>query len=273
MGASAIFPELHGNFTPVPDLLFLELLKAGLSREELLVTLFLVHKTFEFRRDMTLVPVEAIVASTDLDRAAAQKGLDEAIERGTVLQFHTESSSSPKSFYLLSTEENLRVAGPLDLGDFEVAEAAPAKEEPAAPPKIEPPAPVAAKVPVRSREDRAGGTSISDQALARIRNVVGRALTKDEQGRLEELRPDEDLLDRSLESLEARKVEVYSSDLVIYEYESLRTSERRTEDDTRRRSEMDEAQTRQRTCKKCNGLGYVFIGVNTVEECSCRNAR
>ncbi|MBI4865537.1 MAG: hypothetical protein HY816_01165, partial [Candidatus Wallbacteria bacterium] len=112
MGTPSTFPELRGNFTPVPDLLFDTLLKASLPREELVVTLFLVHKNYQFERTMTLVPLEAIIAGTDLDQVAALRGLRAALERGTVLQFHTESSSTPANFYLLNTEENQRVMGP-----------------------------------------------------------------------------------------------------------------------------------------------------------------
>jgi hypothetical protein len=284
---------LRGNFTPIPDLLFDVLLKAGLSREELLVTLFLVHGNYEFEKTMTLVPLESIVEGTDLDEAGVLRGLRAALARGTVLQFHTESSSQPKSFYLLNTEENLRVMGPMQpepsLDDDEAyadtpapgpspspwavftqdsppAPAPVARPVPPTPPPPVPPVPARAEIPV----NRPG---LSVRVLERIVTALGRDLTKDERERLDELGANEAQLLQVMDNLEARQVELYSSDLVIYEYESVKTSTRRATEGERRRSEMNEAKQRQRTCKKCAGLGYIFIGVNVVEECVCRKTR
>ncbi len=263
MGTPSTFPELRGNFTPVPDLLFDTLLKAALSREELVVTLFLVHRNYQFERTMTLIPLEAIIAGTDLDQVAALRGLRAALGRGTVLQFHTESSSTPANFYLLNTEENQRVMGPF-LPDASAspgplaeaaAQIAAAQEQPqrpavaAPPPRIAPRAepsppprpspPPAAPGPERPVSGSSQRVALPPRALAKIAQAVGRELTKDERTRLEELGAPEAGLLNALGSLESRQVEIYSSDLVIYEYESKRSSERRAEEDSRRKAEAD----------------------------------
>ncbi|MBI4870851.1 MAG: hypothetical protein HY814_04715 [Candidatus Riflebacteria bacterium] len=313
MASSLTFPELRGNFTPVPDVLFDVLLKAGLSREELIVTFFLVHAHYEFEKTLTLVPFEAIVSGTDLDQTGALKGLRAALARGTVLQFHTDSHSNPRAFYLLNTDENLRVMGPMAPAGKAGPEAdvpvEPAAQAPAGPavsqdappapptpnwlawadeaaPAPPPPAPTvsgmrrvelpppAPALPLAPAGPPSGApTGLTPRFLSRIVQALGRDLTKDERERLEELHATEALLMRVMDSLEARQVELYSSDLVIYEYESLQTSVRRSGEDDRRRTEISQARQRQRTCKKCNGLGYVFIGVNVVEECVCRKSR
>ncbi len=290
MGTSLTFPELRGNFTPIPDLLLDVLLKAELSREELLVTLFLVHANYEFEKTMTLVPLEALVTGTDLDQEGVLRGLRAALARGTVLQFHTETSPQPASFYLLNTEENLRVMGPMQpepsLEDEDAYAESPApgpaqspwsvftQETPPTPaPAVRPaPAPAAAPAPVRPQAP-ASRQSLSQKVLDRIVNALGRDVTKDERERLDEMDASEALLLQVMDNLEARQVELYSSDLVIYECESLKTSTRRATEGERRRTEMSEAKQRQKACKKCSGLGYIFIGVNVVEECVCRKTR
>ncbi|MBI3890530.1 MAG: hypothetical protein HY303_03265 [Candidatus Wallbacteria bacterium] len=316
MATLPTFPELRGNYTAVPDLFFDTLLKSGLSREELEVTLFLIHKNYQFERTMTLVPLEAIVAGTDLDQVGALRGLRAALGRGTVLQFHTESPTNPANFYLLNTDENQRVMAPFLPDGGDIAEPPPGRETPIAsstgalaaaaelaaddegpiaPPKPAPRPPAAPRPPVaapapprqpsapsppaqpptpaRPPSGAAHRSALSPRAASRITEAVGRDLTKDERTRLEELGALETGLLEALQSLEKRQVEIYSSDLVIYEYESRRASERRAAEDNRRKAESDQAKSRQRACKKCNGLGYLFIGVNTVEECACRKAR
>jgi hypothetical protein len=249
----ASLPEITGNYVPLPEVLLDLLLSGQLSRQELLVTLYLGRVSYALNSERTFLSLEAIAQATLLPGAEAEEALARAIERGTVLQFKTEG---PGRFYLLNTEENRRITGALT---GPPAGAAPPPSARPTPPRT-PPAGVSVAM----------ARSVTRHALERIVAVVGRELTRDETERLSELGAPEELLLRAVDNLIAKNVEVYSSDLVIYEYESIASSEKRKADDSRKREAAEQAKVKSRTCKRCSGLGYIFIGVNTIKECDCR---
>lgn len=251
----ATLPEITGNYVPLPEMLLDLLLTGQLSRQELLVTLYLGRVSYALSAEHTFSGLDAIAAATLLPPMEAEEALARAIERGTVLQFKTDG---PGKFYLLNTEENGRIAGVMAR---ETEAPRGARTSAAAPPK-DPTPPSGVHAPV--------ARSVSRRVLERIVGVVGRDLTRDETERLSELGAAEDLLLKAIDSLVAKNVEVYSSDLVIYEYESIASSERRRADDVRKREAASVAKGKSRSCKRCNGLGYIFIGVSTIKECDCR---
>lgn len=273
-----VLPDITANFVPLPEALVDVLIAGQLSRQELLVTLYLGRVSYAFGSDRSFVPLDAIAQATLLPPLEAEDALARAIERGTVLHFKTEG---PGRFYLLNTAENRRVSGML-------SEPAPARAEPPAPacspvssatpaapaatparaaaPSTPPPPTAPSDMPNLQKR------SVSRKLLERIVAVVGRDLTRDETERLTDLGAPEELLLKAVENLVSKNVEVYSSDLVIYEFESLKSSEKRKQDESRKREAAGQLKEKSRSCKRCQGLGYVFIGVSTIKECECRKA-
>lgn len=249
----ASLPEVSGNFVPLPEMLLDVLIGGQLSRQELLVTLYLSRVSYALGSECSFIGLDAIAQATLLPASEAEEALARAIERGTVLEFKTEG---PGRFYLLNTDENRQLAGVLSEPPRERARPAPLTSPTPPTPPGGVPAPVA--------------RSVSRRVLDRIVAVVGRDLTRDETERLTDLGAPEELLLKAVDNLIAKNVEVYSSDLVIYEYESLKSAEKRKQDDVRKREAAEQAKQKSRACKRCSGLGYIFIGVNTIKECDCR---
>ena len=254
-------PQVMGNYVPLPEVLLDLLLGGQLSRQELLVTLYLGRVSYALVPDRTFIALDAVATGTLLPAPEAEEALARAIERGTVLQFKTEG---PGKFYLLNTEENQRIAGMVSA----------ASGDPAARPA---PAPAPANTSGASRPVLTPGAlpaplarSVSRKVQERIVAVVGRELTRDETERLTDLGAPEELLLKAIDSLIAKNVEVYSSDLVLYEYESIASAAKRKQDDLKKREAVGQAKEKSRACKRCSGLGYIFIGVNTIKECDCR---
>lgn len=251
-------PLITGNYVPLPELLLDLLLTGQLSRQELLVTLYLGRVSYALNSDRTFIALEAVAAATLLPLSESEEALARAIERGTVLQFKTDG---PGKFYLLNTEENSRIAGMMAGAQGEGRTGA---GRPVATPvtPVTPPSRLPAPL----------ARNVSRRVLERVVAVVGRDLTRDETERLTDLGAPEDLLLRAIENLIAKNVEVYSSDLVLYEYESIASSAKRKQDELRKREAAGQAKEKSRSCKRCAGLGYVFIGVNTIKECECRKS-
>jgi len=262
------FPDLRGNFIPLPEALLDLLLQGDLSREELLVTLYLGRITYAFDHDRTFIGSEAIARSVSLSQSATEQALNKAIARGTVLPFHTEGSGR---FFLLNTVANRGVANVFDEPEF------------VSPSPSTPPATHAEETPHtegKSPAPRESGTTatlvnpvvrgVPRKVLERIVSIIGRDLTRDETERLGDLKASDELLMKAIDNLISRHVEIYSSDLVIYEYESIVSADKRKADELRRRGHAEEIKQKSKSCKKCNGLGYIFIGINTIKECDCR---
>jgi hypothetical protein len=249
-------PMIAGNFVPLPEVLLDLLISGQLSRQELLVTLYLGRVSYALGSERSFLGLDAIAQATLLPATEAEEALARAIERGTVLEFKTEG---PGRFYLLNTDENRRITGVLtDPGRARTAAAAPERSSP--PATSTPAAGIHAPI----------ARSVSRRVLERIVGVVGRELTRDETERLTDLGAPEEFLLKAVDNLIAKNVEVYSSDLVIYEYESIASAEKRKADDVRKREAAEQAKVKSRACKRCAGLGYIFTGVNTIKECDCR---
>lgn len=252
-------PLITGNYVPLPEVLIDLLLGGMLSRQELLVTLYLGRVSYALIPDRTFIALEAVAAGTLLPAHEAEEALARAIERGTVLQFKTDG---PGKFYLLNTEENQRIAGMVS------SQADLPRAVPVATPSATPRGPVPTPPPIPAPIAR----NVSRRVLERIVSVVGRELTRDETERLTDLGAPEELLLQAIDNLIAKNVEVYSSDLVLYEYESIASAAKRKVDEAKKREAVGQAKEKSRACKRCSGLGYIFIGVNTIKECDCRKS-
>lgn len=254
-------PLITGNYVPLPEVLLDLLLTGQLARQELLVTLYLGRVSYALQPDRTFIALDTIAAGTLLPAQEAEEALVRAIERGTVLQFRTDG---PGKFYLLNTEENQRIAGMVgpEQSAGQMARAASTPSRPTSSPGRPVHTPSATPAPL--------ARSVSRRVQERIVSVVGRDLTRDETERLTDLGAPEELLLRAIDSLIAKNVEVYSSDLVIYEYESIASAEKRRADDVKKREAVGQAKEKSRSCKRCQGLGYIFIGASTIKECDCR---
>jgi hypothetical protein len=262
------FPELRGNFVQFPEAVLDLLLRSDLSREELLVTLYLGRITYAFDHDHTFIGLEAIARGVSLSPSATEEALNKAIERGTVLPFTTEGDGR---FFLLNTVANLGVASVVDETTSPSVQIAPGVSE-----KIEPSVPTEARdsslreLPEARVSDTSFLRGVPKKVLEKIVSIIGRELTRDETERLGDLKASDDHLMKAIENLMSKHVEIYSSDQVVYEYESIVSAEKRKAEELRRRGHAEEKKQRSRNCRKCSGLGYIFIGINTIKECDCR---
>lgn len=143
------------------------------------------------------------------------------------------------------------------------------------------PLPETAALPPRSEDGpkerkpaaRSGGElPYAKRSVEMLTRILGRWPSKDESARLVELGAEDEELVEAMSSLLSKTDNVYSSDLIVYEVESLRSRRRRIQRKTRSDEERAAQAARQKACRKCNGLGYVFIGVNEIRECACRKS-
>jgi hypothetical protein len=103
-----------------------------------------------------------------------------------------------------------------------------------------------------------------------IGKMLGRSLSKAETHRLADLGANDQNLIEAMSSLLSKSQKVYSSDLIVYEYEQIesnnRTSSRYEMAKVNRQGQIE----KQRNCMKCGGLGYIFQGLNNIHECDCK---
>lgn len=296
-------PSLESNFTPIPHSYLEELFRSSCSREEIIVTLFCFHKTYGWKHEQGAIRAEAVAKDTSLGESEALLGLQAATERGFLLRLPLESDDTTglHATYLLNTPENRRFvdiycdASPKDepLAPKEpLTEAAPV-ETSAPQPAPEVVEPMVAMAPDESGEmllfeDELPGTppvaerapspapKIDDdlpyhsKTLDMLVKVLGRALSKSEKDRLMDLGASDTELIEAMSSLLSKTKQVYSSDLVIYEFERLRARDRQAAKYEKFKAERDAQHERQKSCKRCEGLGYIFVGLNNVRECDCR---
>ena len=111
------------------------------------------------------------------------------------------------------------------------------------------------------------------RSIEMLTRILGRWPTKDESARLVELRAEDTELIEAMSSLLSKTDNIYSSDLIVYEVESIRSQKRRLNKKERSHVAKENQLARQKECRKCNGLGYIFMGVNEIRECTCRKLK
>jgi hypothetical protein len=301
-------PSLQANYTPVPST-FLQLVFSGsLGREAVVTLLYMFSKTYGWKQEKGFVSIKDLVHETTLDSLEASQGVREAIAQEMVLELPLDPScpDSP-SMYLLNTAENrqfmeayatasqevpvppeiLAVSTPpeTELGglttgsmedppDMEIVEeeAAPLpailKAEEIAPP----PLPASAPAPAPDNNAPYEDWGFTYRTVEMIIRLLGRIPSRDEKFRLQDLGASDGELVEAMSRLLEKKVDIYSSDLIVYEYEAMQSSKRRQQRDLARKEEQEERHTRQKGCRNCDGLGYVFVGVSGIQECeSCKH--
>lgn len=274
-----LVPNIETNFTPLPHALVDILLRGGLSREAMLAILHAVHATYGWQREGGTVTAADLARTTGCPADAARRGLAEAASRGVLVPLAT-GDGSPS--FLLATAENLKIvtaygsvelpspeddelpgagveAGVPDLDDSS-AEIIPFEDE-VGTPGPEP------QVEAAAEDD---GLPFHPRTVEMLIKLVGRPLTKDERMRLADIGASDTEIIEAMSSLLSKTTQIYSTDLVIYEYERLRTRARQTEKYERSKEEREEILARQKGCPRCEGLGYIFVGVNNIRECECR---
>ncbi len=122
------FPAGEIRFTSVPDLFFARLLPQIDSLVELKVTLhFLwVHyrqarqviSSNELRTDETLMQSLSLV-DEDIETALA-RGLNRAVERGTLLYARLEGETEPQDLYFLNSERGRQAHAKVEIGEMGV---------------------------------------------------------------------------------------------------------------------------------------------------------
>ena len=305
MGMKTI-PSLESNFTPIPHSYLEELFRSSCSREEIVVTLFCFHRTYGWKHEQGAIRAEAVARDTNLGESEALLGLQAATERGFLLRLPLESDDTTglHATYLLNTPENRRF---VDIYcDASPSEEPLAHSEPEEAPRELPNEPTEPNFPIEPEaameevppmadesgemllfEDELPSSPVMDEpppvsqktdgelpyhskTLDMLVKVLGRALSKSEKDRLMDMGASDTELIEAMSSLLSKTKQVYSSDLVIYEYERLRARDRQAAKYEKVKAERDAQHERQKSCKRCEGLGYIFVGLNNVRECDCR---
>ncbi len=139
-------------------------------------------------------------------------------------------------------------------------------------PLSEPPGESTPSQPQRERDWLPLGMSLpfEQKTIDMIGGILGRKLSKMEAERLAELGADDSSLIEAMSSLLSRTKKIYSSDLIIYEYEQIRSNERTSSKYAQAKAQRKEQIERQKNCMRCGGLGYTFKGLSTILECKCR---
>lgn len=145
----------------------------------------------------------------------------------------------------------------------------PAPGEAAPPPQAQPPASAPAQAPTPNAPYEDWGFTF--RTVEMIIRLLGRIPSRDEKYRLQNLGATDGELVEAMGRLIEKKVDIYSSDLIVYEFEAIQSARRRQQRDQARRVEQEDRQSRQKKCRACDGLGYVFVGVSGIQECeSCK---
>jgi hypothetical protein len=298
-------PSLQANYTPVPNS-FLQLALSGeLGREAVLILLYLFSKSYGWKQEKGFASIQDLVHETSLDTLEATQGIREAIAHEMVLELPLDPGSPDSaSMYLLNTLENRHfmeayatasqeIPIPQAVLDLELEVETPpprpaglpegTMEDPPdmegvvedldAPPLVpETPAPSPAWAPLPDPAPIAANVPYEDwgytfRTVEMIIRLLGRIPTKDEKFRLQDLGASDGELVEAMGRLIEKKVDIYSSDLIVYEFEAMRSAHRRQQRDQVRKEKQEVRQERQKTCRSCDGLGYVFVGVSGIQEC------
>ncbi len=293
-------PSLQANYSPVPNTFIQLALTGKLSREAMIVLLYLFSKTYGWNQEKGFVSIEDLVHGASLSKEDAIQGIREGISHNLALELPLDPSNPHgRSMYVLNTIENRRfmdayatasqevpvppevlaatppppvqpkpafetgsMDAPLDMDESPLEEASPVRTEspmPAAPkaPDLSSPAP----------NEPYQDWAYTFKTVEMIIRLLGRVPTKDEKARLQELGASDTELIEAMGQLIEKKVDIYSSDLIVYEFEAMQSARLRQEREVAMKTDQELRHARQKECRSCDGLGYVFIGVSGIQEC------
>lgn len=249
-----IFPSLAGNFLQIPDSFISALVSQSLTRNEMVVCLHLARGTFALHNREPLASIESIALAIELPADAVEGAVARAVDRGVLLRFEVVGSEDVKYLYGLHTVENHVLAG------YE------ADHPTTAPIAIPPPS---QEQPPIDRGENTVTSPMKPTVLNRILGIIGRDLTKDEKDRLEALGASDDDINEAIDRIQSRKIQVYSSDQIIYEYESIQLQKRQQVSEARKTG----PNRIKAICAKCGGTGYLFVGKSSLRVCECKGKR
>jgi len=269
-------PTIESNYTPLPHRFLERIFTGAMSREEIIVSLYCFYRGYGWKPDHGYVRADTVARDTGLPLTAARMGLSAACERGTLLPLPNENTADQATdTFVLNTEQNRRFIETYCSSESQSEQPAPPEDE-----DIEPWTPMDDSSPAIPYDDEieqiADASSDSptlpfhDKTVEMLVRIIGRPLTKDERERLADVQATDDEFIHAMRSLLSKTSEVYSSDLVIYEYERLCSLERRALHKERAKEQREQQIERQRKCMKCEGLGYIFAGLNNIIECDCK---
>lgn len=261
-----MFHSLSGNFLQVPLNFIDALVQNNVTRDELLVCLHLARGTFGLHGKTPIASLDQIALAIDLEPSAVQEALARAVDRGIILKFDVVDSPDVSAMYSLHTEENHLLAYYERVDPTTAPIAVPTPEAQASPAQAadQPPRPA-----VEAPEHTTITRPIPQSLLTRVVGLVGRTLTKDEKARLDALGAADNDVIEAIEKLQARKVQIYSSDQIIYEYEAMQHQRKQAGGVDPRF--MPKKPTS--ICSLCGGTGYIFIGKSSLRVCDCRGTR
>lgn len=135
------FPAGKTRFTPLPDLLFSEVLPEIGDLAELQVTLYMfwfINRQKGYPRYMTLAELEAegvlltALAAKPADAAdpvaALRRGVSQAVARGTLLQLVIEGAEGPTTYLLINTPQGRRAVEAVKKGELALDTIGPVRE-------------------------------------------------------------------------------------------------------------------------------------------------
>jgi DnaD/phage-associated family protein len=135
------FPTGKTRFTPLPDLLFSEVLVDIDDLAEIQVTLFMfwfINRQQGHPRYMTLAELEAegvlltALAANPADAAnpvaALRRGVGKAVARGTLLQLVIEGDSGPTTYLLINTAQGRQAVEAVKRGELVLDTVGPVRE-------------------------------------------------------------------------------------------------------------------------------------------------
>ncbi len=282
------FPCIEANYTPVPNRYIEDLLSTDYSREEIVAELYVLYKSYGWKGAQTTISVANIMKDTVLTKEEAREGLRKATERGILLALPLVDNDpdSLQASYLLNTEENARFVNAYCMSSPAEPIAPPEEEysqplfdddssddllpyEDEMPSERQDPEPT--PLPLPSVQD--SEMPFNAKTIGMLIKLLGRPVTKAERDRLVDLPASDTEFITAMSSLLSKTTKVYSSDLVIYEYERIKAQENKVEKYERAKEGRQESLQRQKECKRCEGLGYVFLGANNIQECECKKPK
>ncbi len=273
------------NYTPIPNEWLEHVFSIGTTDAFLRTSLYVFYKLMGWQRHQTCVTAGEVSDRTGISIAEAEECLSRCVREGILLPMEHSGGIA----YVLDTPENrelleyCRAADETEPSGGEAGDAGAPRADDTIPGTGPSSSPGGTNAEQAGGGDGRGPMNGAPAEIAAdldlpwshptretIVRLLGRAPTKDECERLRECGASEESIIEAMSSLLSRTSSIYTSDLIVYEYERLQSAKRRREREERLRRERERRLERQRRCPRCKGLGFVFVGADRIRECECR---